>query len=183
MKTSTAILIAAVGVVLSLCVGVIGGAVAGIYVSQLSGRTAAQGSSLPGSPSLSLPNQTQPNETQPDQTFPNFRNPNRGGGNYGVQGAVVIEVTSGSPAEKAGLLSGDIITTVNGQAVDATHPLNTIIQQAKPGDTLQVTVRRGGNNQNLTVTLGTNPDNASAPYLGIRFTMFSNQSKQPGSSG
>ncbi len=189
MKTSTAIIIAAVGIVLSLCVGIIGGAAAGYYVSQLSPRSAAQsllqgGSTLPV-PGQTLPNQTQPGQTLPGQPFPGFRNPNRGGGmpTLGVSGAVIMQVTSGSPAEKAGLQSGDVITAVNGQTVDATHPLNDVVQQAKPGDTLDLTINRGGNSQTLKVTLGQNPDNSGAAYLGIRYTMFSNHPPQPGTSG
>ncbi len=191
MKISTAAIIAGIGVILSLCVGLIGGAAAGFYVSQAGAKTISQVLPLPGSstlpnqtqPNQSLPNDDQPNQTQPNQTFPGFRNPGRIFPQSGVQGAVVMQVTANSPAEKAGLQMGDIITAVNGQAVDTDHPLNEVISQAKPGDTVELTVQRGTQKQTLKVTLGTNPDNSSAPYLGIRFTMFETPTRTPGQTG
>ncbi len=186
MKTSTAIVIAAVGVILSLCVGVLGGAAAGIYVSRLSPTALSQGLPLPGGPSVQLPGQIQPNQTLPNgdgtnPAMPPFRNPGRIFPNGNVQGAVVVQVVSGSPAEKGGLQTGDIITAVDGQTVDANHALNELIAAKKPGDSMALQVTRGTNKLTVNVTLGDNPDNSGGPYLGIRFTMF--QTRPSGQSG
>ncbi len=66
-------------------------------------------------------------------------------------------VVSGSPADKAGLQSGDVITKVNGTTLDATHSLQTVIGTYKPGDTVKLTVNRGGKTITVNVTLGTAP--------------------------
>ena len=68
-------------------------------------------------------------------------------------GAEVGAVTSGSPAETAGLQSGDVITAVNGEVVaDATQLIVTIRSQA-PGDTVVLTVERNGSSSEIPVTL------------------------------
>ena len=186
MKSSTAILIAAVGVILSLCVGILGGAAAGIYVSQLSPRSLSQGLPMPGGSTLPLPSETQPGQSLPNveqtpSSLSPFRNPNRVFPNGNVAGAVVLQVVTGSPAETGGLQMGGVVTAVNGQIVDANHPLNELIAANKPGDTVALKVTRGTDKLTVNVTLGDNPDNSGAPYLGIRFTMF--QTRPSGQSG
>ncbi|MEI2643625.1 MAG: trypsin-like peptidase domain-containing protein [Candidatus Nanopelagicales bacterium] len=71
--------------------------------------------------------------------------------NYTGQGARVNTVTSGGPAEKAGLKSGDIIVAVNGQRVDDAVSLITDIRQNAPGDEITLTLEGG---KEITVTLG-----------------------------
>jgi S1-C subfamily serine protease len=56
----------------------------------------------------------------------------------GVAGAPVSRVFPGSPAEKAGMAGGDVITSVNGQVVDSPKALTAIMQQHKPGDKVTV---------------------------------------------
>ncbi|HET8522507.1 MAG TPA: trypsin-like peptidase domain-containing protein [Thermomicrobiales bacterium] len=75
-------------------------------------------------------------------------------------GQVVVQVQANSPAAKAGLQTGDVITAVDGQQIDAQHSLvNMLIFDHKPGDTIKLTVDRNGSTQQLTVTLGTRPAN------------------------
>ena len=50
----------------------------------------------------------------------------------------------GSPAAKAGLQDGDIITAINGIAVDGEHPLDALLVQFAPGDTVTLDVLRDG---------------------------------------
>ena len=66
-------------------------------------------------------------------------------------------VVAGSPAEKAGLQAGDIITAIDGTALDATHPLDLVTSQAAPGQTVKLDVLRDGSTTQLTVVLGTRP--------------------------
>ncbi len=69
------------------------------------------------------------------------------------RGAYVVEVVSGSPAEKAGIKPGDIITTVDGNKLTDENSLATIISKKKVGDTVKVEIYRDNQNQTLDVTL------------------------------
>jgi serine protease Do len=63
-------------------------------------------------------------------------------------------ILSGSAADKAGLKAGDIITEVNGQAIDATHTLSQLLQQFNPNDKITLNILRDGKEMNVSVTLG-----------------------------
>jgi S1-C subfamily serine protease len=63
----------------------------------------------------------------------------------------------GSPADEAGLVEGDIVVAVDGQAVDADHDLSTRILPHVPGDTVTLSVVRDGRTLEIAVTLGTLP--------------------------
>ena len=62
-------------------------------------------------------------------------------------------IISASPAEKAGLKNKDIITAVNGVKIGASGSLSTLIGEYKPGDTVQLTVIRNGQEIAVNVTL------------------------------
>ena len=64
-------------------------------------------------------------------------------------------VESGSPADKAGLKEGDIITAVNGTRIDTSHPLIELIASNAPGETITLSVRRGSADADIQVTLTT----------------------------
>ena len=66
-------------------------------------------------------------------------------------------VRPSSPAADAGIKTGDIILSINGQAIDATHPLDALLTQFAPGDKITLDVLRAGAHETLTVTLGTRP--------------------------
>jgi 2-alkenal reductase len=75
-----------------------------------------------------------------------------------IAGEGVMEVSAGAPAETAGLQAGDIITAVDGVAIDGDHQfINEAIMNHKPGDTVKLTIDRNGQSQDVTVTLGTRP--------------------------
>lgn len=63
-------------------------------------------------------------------------------------------IVAGSAADKAGLKSGDIITAINGQAIDDTHTLSQLLQQFNPGDKISVSILRNDKQMVLSVTLG-----------------------------
>ena len=71
-----------------------------------------------------------------------------------TDGALVKEVVADSPAAEAGVQAGDVITAVNGEAVDAEHTLRDRISAYEPGDVVTLTVIRDGDTQELTATLG-----------------------------
>jgi S1-C subfamily serine protease len=86
-----------------------------------------------------------------------------------VNGARVLSVDANSPAEKAGLKVGDVVTAVGGTKIDATHSLADLIQAKKPGDKVELTVTRDSQTLTITVELGASSTNASAAYLGVRY--------------
>ena len=69
-------------------------------------------------------------------------------------GAIIREVVPGSPADEAGLEVGDIVQQVDGETVDAEHPLGARIMAHAPGDEVKLTVRREGEAHEIAVTLG-----------------------------
>jgi serine protease Do len=73
------------------------------------------------------------------------------------QGAYVIGTTPGGPADAAGIRSGDVIVSVNGQTVANTDDLGSILADLQPGDSVPVEVDRGGQQQTFDVTLDARP--------------------------
>jgi len=63
------------------------------------------------------------------------------------------EIAPGSPAEKAGLKSGDVIVKINGKPVGSTGDIISRVRDSAPGDTLKFTVQRDGREETLEVTL------------------------------
>ncbi|MCA9326934.1 PDZ domain-containing protein, partial [Candidatus Saccharibacteria bacterium] len=66
-------------------------------------------------------------------------------------------IVSGGPADKAGLKEGDVITKVDGTAIDEKNSLLAALGSHKPGDTVTLTVVRDGKTITVEVTLGTAP--------------------------
>jgi putative serine protease PepD len=92
---------------------------------------------------------------------------------FGVEGALVVTLVPGTPAANAGLQEGDIITAIDRTSIDDSHNLTDVIQQYQPGDRVTVQFLRNGAEQTVRVELGTNPDNAGQPYLGIYYRTLS----------
>ena len=67
-------------------------------------------------------------------------------------------VVPGSPAEAAGFADGDIVVKVQGEAIDELHPLQDLLVQYSPGTTIVLDVLRGESMIQLSVTLGTRPN-------------------------
>ena len=85
-------------------------------------------------------------------------------------GALVGDVSTGGPAEKAGLKSGDVITQFNGQAIQDASQLKLRVAESAPGSKVPVVVNRNGEDKTFDVTLAnvaeknvakTNENNAS----------------------
>jgi putative serine protease PepD len=71
--------------------------------------------------------------------------------------AVLTDVISGTPADKAGLRSGDAISAVNGNSVDGSLSLVAQIHELTVGQSVTLTVVRGGQHKNVTATLVAKP--------------------------
>lgn len=69
-------------------------------------------------------------------------------------GAYVMEVVKGSPADKAGLQRGDIITSIGNQEMDEGHSFINTLFAWRPGDQVDITVYRNDKKINLQVVLG-----------------------------
>jgi S1-C subfamily serine protease len=97
-------------------------------------------------------------------------------------GVLVQEVVKAGPADKAGIeggdtsatidgatlsLGGDIITAIDGKRVSTMDEVVNLVNGAQPGDTIDVSVLRGGSTRTFTVTLGDRPSSirgsSSAP--------------------
>jgi 2-alkenal reductase len=74
-----------------------------------------------------------------------------------TDGAVVMQVEAGSPADKAGLQQNDVITAINGQVVDQDHQLVSVLFTHAPGETVTLTVDRNGKLSQVKLTLATHP--------------------------
>jgi serine protease Do len=66
-------------------------------------------------------------------------------------------VVAGGPAAKGGVKEGDIITKINDQAIDTLHPLDMVLSQFAPGDTVTLTILRDGATTTVQLTLGVRP--------------------------
>ena len=77
-------------------------------------------------------------------------------------GARIAKVVGGSPAAKAGLKVGDVVTEFAGKPVASADVLTADVSAAKAGQTVTVTVRRGATTKHLSVTLGVQPASPSS---------------------
>lgn len=79
------------------------------------------------------------------------------------KGVLVAEVESGSPAERAGLKSGDVITSYNGQAVHSPQDLSIAVAATPVDSAAKVAVLRDGKPLTLDVKVGLRADNEAGP--------------------
>jgi len=72
-------------------------------------------------------------------------------------GAEIVSVVSGSPADKAGLKAGDVITSIDGTTIENGDALTAAVAAHKPSDVVSVDVTRNGDTKTVKVTLGGRP--------------------------
>ena len=90
-----------------------------------------------------------------------------------AQGALVVDVVEGSPADKAGLKQGDIITKLNGNLVKNPSSLRNDVVLLPPDTQVNLTINRNGQILHIPVTLGTHGQNTmvssatASRHLGI----------------
>jgi len=94
-------------------------------------------------------------------------------------GALVADVTDDSPADEAGLVVGDVITTFAGQDIDSPKALSKVVADQEPGSTARVQVWRDGRKKTLKVTVAemnepadllaaNSPEKSTAGRLGLQ---------------
>ncbi len=74
------------------------------------------------------------------------------------EGAYVQNVVSGSPADTAGIQSGDTITKMDGQSISGNDILSQIISKKKVGDSVSIEIWRNGQSQTVNAKLATAPN-------------------------
>ena len=72
-------------------------------------------------------------------------------------GAEVATVRAGTPAARAGLRRGDVITAVDGKRISSFGELQSAIDSKKPGEAVTITYKRNGTTHTAHVKLGTRP--------------------------
>ena len=79
------------------------------------------------------------------------------GGQAHETGLLIVELTPESPAARGGLLLGDILVTLDGQAVDDGETLQALLGGDRVGRPVTVQILRGGTLVTLAVTVGQRP--------------------------
>ena len=74
------------------------------------------------------------------------------------RGALVVEVTDGSPAAKAGIQKDDVVVAIDGEAVTGYEFLTAAVRERVEGDEATLTIVRGGTSMDVTVTLAARPE-------------------------
>jgi Do/DeqQ family serine protease len=75
-----------------------------------------------------------------------------------ASGAIVTSVSTGGPAERAGVKRGDVITAVNNQPISDTNGLRNLVAGMAPGSNATLAVMRGGKEQSFQVALAELPE-------------------------
>jgi predicted metalloprotease with PDZ domain len=168
-------LVALCGVLLSLMVGCFGGAVAGYLTGRWQARAAAKEIAealaeemAQGQEPYLLPPGRIPMPEVPPEEMPGWEIPFDLMEN-GLSGALIEWVEPDSPADEADLREGDVITAVDGQAIDEDHPLDKRIRRYAPGDRVEITYWREDREHTVRVRLGEHPEDEDVAYLGVRF--------------
>ncbi|MFC1727941.1 site-2 protease family protein [Nanoarchaeota archaeon] len=81
----------------------------------------------------------------------------------GVEVVDFLKVNGSSPAEESGMISGEVINSLDGAEIENTFGLTKILINKSPGDQIKV----GTEENEYFVTLGTAPQNKTIPYIGI----------------
>ena len=107
-----------------------------------------------------------------------------------TSGAVILSVVSGSPADKAGLVQGDVIVNINGTNIASSDDLQKVVMDAKPGQSVSITYYVGDSKRTTTATLGSqaeaqqqqstgNSGSSTNPFGGGGFPGFGNSGGTP----
>jgi len=81
----------------------------------------------------------------------------------GKEGALVIDVVPGDPADKAGIRPKDIIVAINGKRVKSSRDLTNIVANINVGEKATIKVMRDGKPETMQVKIGKRPDTTASP--------------------
>ena len=81
-----------------------------------------------------------------------------GMGSKSTDGALISDISEGSPADKAGLKRGDVVVNFDGEPIKEPKSLSKLVGMKAPGTSSKITVIRDGKNKDITVVLGKMPD-------------------------
>ena len=106
-----------------------------------------------------------------------------------ASGAIVAQVTPDSPASRAGLLTGDVITGIDGQQVSSGNDLQVAVSEMAPGTKASFEIVRNGKPEKLDLTVGRyhggtevadndNGDNSEGGKLGLAVSNLTPQARQ-----
>ena len=163
------IVLAVLGLMLSTGFGAVLGGAAGYWLGRKSVSRTEIGARLP-SPEVIPQVPEVPQWPWGNRQMPQLR---------GVTGAAVTAVTSDSPAEKAGIQVGDIITAVDGDSVGIENDLRDLILKHKPGDTVKITLLRQDAEKTVKVKLGSKSDQPDTAFLGVSYVMATPRTEEP----
>ncbi len=173
MNSRNSVLLAVGMLLLGLGLGVVAGGTTGFFIGRRNNQFAFSRfqQMTPYQQPYYPPQQTQPTVPPSNQPLQPNTNPRRLPSTQNtVGGARVEEVEKGMAADQAGIQVGDVITAVGGVKLDTNHSLSDLIKTHKPGEKVDLAITRGDKTLMLSVTLGASAQDATAAYLGIRFT-------------
>jgi serine protease Do len=78
----------------------------------------------------------------------------------------VASVSPGSPADKAGIKPGDVVIAAGGHEIRTLHDLPRLVAATPVGSKLDLTIRRGGKQQTVEVTIGEMPEKVASAQRG-----------------
>jgi len=157
----------------------LGGAVAGGVAGYFAGRSAARSTHPPRIEIRPGPEERFHFEIPtPEIPEPPFEW--RPGGPGFEGGALIKEIVEGTSADDADLREGDLITHVDGEPITPNRDLATLVRRHKPGDRIELTVKRDSEELTIELMLGEHPDARGEPYVGIYYeTVFSSHIEIP----
>jgi len=88
-----------------------------------------------------------------------------------VRGVLLTEVEDGSPAAKAGLKPGDVITDYDGERVEGTAAFSRMVRETPPGRTIELKYWRDGQSQSASVEVGSWKDEMHEAVQNMERTM------------
>jgi len=157
------IAVALLAIVLSTCLGAVAGGIVGYWAAQRTGRSIRE-------EYLRTLQEWRREHIVPEQPWP-FP-PERLPFKPQAGGALVTKVVEDSPADRAGIRAGDLITTVNGERIDEEDTLKSAIRVHRPGDRVEIVLGRENSQRTVTVRLGEHPEEKDVAYLGVFYEMI-----------
>jgi S1-C subfamily serine protease len=92
-------------------------------------------------------------------------------------GVLVTRLDRGGPADRAGVMRGDVIVRIDGAEVQDARDVRDVLGHHQPGEHIRLTLDRGDGPRDVQVNLTAFPNDARRAYLGIYYTA---RAEEPG---